>query len=80
MPKFLTIQKLDNRQFSVSGFAVALRSDDFDGTNYKRWHAKMVLWLTAINCYYITQGKPEKFILLRRWKSLWLPMTSFEAL
>jgi hypothetical protein len=38
-----------------------LKSDDFDGTNYKRWRAKMVLWLTATNCYYVAQGKPKQF-------------------
>jgi len=61
MPKFLTFQKPDIRQFSVSGFAAALKPDDFDGTNYKRWRAKMVLWLTAMNSYHATQGKPEQF-------------------
>jgi hypothetical protein len=48
MSKFITIKNPDIRQFSVSGFAAALKSNDFDGTNYKRWCAKMVLWLTAI--------------------------------
>jgi hypothetical protein len=43
MSKFLTIQKPDNRQFSVSGFVAALKPNDFDGTNYKICHAKMVL-------------------------------------
>ena len=61
MPKFLKIQKLDIRQFSVSGFAAALKPNDFGGTNYKIWHAKMVLWLTAINCYHVAQGKHEQF-------------------
>ena len=61
MPKFLTIQKHDIRQFSVSGFVTALKPNGFDGTNYKRWHAKMVLWLTAMNCYHAAQGKPEQF-------------------
>jgi hypothetical protein len=61
MLKFLTIQKHDIRQFFVSGFAAVLKTDDFDGTNYKRWRAKMVLWLTAMNCYYVTQRKPEQF-------------------
>jgi hypothetical protein len=51
MPNFLTIQKLDIRLFSVSGFAAALKPNDFNGTNYKRWRAKMILWLTAMNCY-----------------------------
>jgi len=41
--KFLKIQKPDIRQFSVSGFAAALKPNDFDGTNYKTRRAKMVL-------------------------------------
>ena len=61
IPKFLTIQKPDISQFSVSGFAAALKLNDFDGTYYKRWCAKMVLWLTAMNCYHAAQGKPKQF-------------------
>ena len=61
LPKFLTIQKPDIRQFFVSGFAAALKPNDFDETNYKTWHAKIVLWLTAMNCYHAAQGKPEQF-------------------
>jgi hypothetical protein len=41
MPKFLTIQKPDIRQFSVNGFAAALKPNDFNGTNSRdgvlRW-------------------------------------------
>jgi hypothetical protein len=45
-----TIQKPDIRHFSVSGFAAALKpSEPFDGTFYKWWHSKMILWLTAMN-------------------------------
>ena len=33
MLKFLTLQKPNIRQFSVSGFAAALKPNDFDGTN-----------------------------------------------
>ena len=54
MPKFLTIQKSDVKQFSVSGFAAALKLDDFDGTNYRRTRAKM-------NCYHATEGNAEQF-------------------
>jgi hypothetical protein len=62
MPKFLIIQKPDVRHFSVTGFAVALKpSEPIDGTFYKRWHSKMILWLTTMNCYHIAQGKPEQF-------------------
>ena len=68
MPKFLTFQKPDIRQFSVSGFAAALKPNDFDGTNYKTWCAKMVLWLTAMNCYHAAQGNLNN-LLPRRKKS-----------
>jgi hypothetical protein len=48
---FLTIQKPD-RQFSVRGFAAALKPEQFNSTFYKRWHARMILWLTSMNCYH----------------------------
>jgi hypothetical protein len=49
----LTIQKPDIRHFSVSGFAAALKPNEpFDGTFYKRWHSKMILWLATMNCYH----------------------------
>jgi hypothetical protein len=64
MPISLTIQKHVVRHFSVSGFAAALKpSEPFDGTFYKRWCIKMILWLTAMNCYHAAQGKPEQFTL-----------------
>ena len=52
MPNFLTIQKPNVRQFSVSGFTAALKPNNFDGKNFMIWHAKMVLWLTTMNCYH----------------------------
>jgi hypothetical protein len=49
----LTIRKPYIRHFSVSDFAAALKpSEPFDRTFYKRWCSKMILWLTATNCYY----------------------------
>ena len=33
--KFLTIQKHDIRHVSISGFAVVLKLDNFDGSNFK---------------------------------------------
>jgi hypothetical protein len=57
-----TLQKPDIRHFFISGFAAALKpSEPFDGTFYKRWRSKMILWLTAMNCYHAAQGKPEQF-------------------
>ena len=61
MPNYLTIQKPNVRQFSVSGFVVALKPNNFDGKNFMILRAKMVLWLTAMNCYHAAQGKPEQF-------------------
>jgi hypothetical protein len=61
MPKFLITQKPNIRQFSVNGFAAALKPNIFDGKNFMIWHAKMELWLTAMNCYHVAQGKPEQF-------------------
>jgi hypothetical protein len=60
MPIYPTIQKPDVRHFSISGFAATLKpSEPFDGTFYKRWRSKMIMWLTAMNCYHAAQGKPE---------------------
>ena len=61
MPNFLTFQKPNVRQFFVSGFAAALKPNNFDGKNFMIWRAKMVLWLTAMNCYHAAQEKPEQF-------------------
>ena len=61
MPNYLTIQKHNLRQFSVSGFAAVLKPNIFDGKNFMIWCAKMVLWLTAMNCYYAAQGELEQF-------------------
>jgi hypothetical protein len=33
----------------------------FDGMFYKRWHSRMILWLTAMNCYHSAPEKPEQF-------------------
>ena len=61
MPKFLTIQKPNLRQFYVSGFATALKPNNVGGKNFMIWRAKMVLWLIAMNCYHAAQGKPKQF-------------------
>jgi hypothetical protein len=74
-----TFQKSDIRHFSVSSFAAALKpSEPFDGTFYKRWRSKMILWLTAMNCYYAAQGNPNSSLLKRRECST-LPITYFEV-
>jgi hypothetical protein len=59
MTKFPTIQKLD-KSFSVVGFAASLKPHAFDGSNYKRWKARALLWLTAMQCFFVSRGKLSK--------------------
>jgi hypothetical protein len=62
MLKSLTIQKLDRcDRLSVTSFAAALKPNAFDGSNYKRWCDRMILWLTAMNIIHVANGKPEQF-------------------
>jgi hypothetical protein len=58
MPIFLTVQKPNVRHFSVRGFAAVLKLDPFDGKNFLICKAKMKLWLTAMSCYHVAEGKP----------------------
>ncbi|XP_066361226.1 uncharacterized protein [Miscanthus floridulus] len=44
--------------FSVRGFAAVLKPDPFDGKNFLIWKAKMELWLAAMSCYHVSEGKP----------------------
>ena len=59
MPIYLTIQKPNFRHFSVRGFAAVLKPDPFDGKNFLIWKAKMELWLTAMSCFHVAEGKPD---------------------
>jgi hypothetical protein len=62
MHKLLTIQKLDCcDRLSLTSFAGAVKTNAFDGSNYKRWHDRMILWLTAMNIIHVVKGKPEQF-------------------
>jgi hypothetical protein len=62
MLKLLTIQKLNccNRP-SVTSFAAALKLNAFDGSNYKRWRDRMILWFTAMNIIHVAKLKLEQF-------------------
>jgi hypothetical protein len=58
LPKFLTFQKREYRQFSSVGFAGLLKPMPFEGTHYKRWRQKTILWLTSICCFYVVLEQP----------------------
>nr|ABA95663.1 retrotransposon protein, putative, Ty1-copia subclass [Oryza sativa Japonica Group] len=56
-----TIQKPYYRHcdFTMAGFADALRPDKFTGVHFKRWQIRVTLWLTAMKCFWVSTGKPE---------------------
>jgi hypothetical protein len=61
VPKFLPIQNLDcYDKLLVTSFAVALKPNAFDGSNYKQWRDRMILWLTVMNIIHVVKGKPEQ--------------------
>jgi hypothetical protein len=57
LSKFLTVQKHDVRQFSSVGFEGLLKPTSFEGTHYKRWRQKTILWLTSMRCFYVVQER-----------------------
>jgi hypothetical protein len=55
-----TIQKLYCRHFSfMVGFVDALRPMPFIGANFKRWQMRVTLWLTTMNVFWVSDGKPK---------------------
>jgi hypothetical protein len=61
-PIFLTIQKpyiVD--RLSVANFAAIIKPNVFDGSNYKCWRERLILWMTAMDLMHVTKGKPEQF-------------------
>ncbi|KAK1606798.1 hypothetical protein QYE76_030471 [Lolium multiflorum] len=47
------------RQMNSSGIAAATRPPLFDGSHYKRWRTRAVLWFQNLNCDSALLGKPE---------------------
>ena len=61
LPIYSTIQKPNLcRQFSVNGFAAALKPAPFTGTYFKRWQTKTTLWLTAMNVLWVDGVTPTE--------------------
>ena len=62
LPSYLTIQKPDYvNRLSVSSFAATIKPPPFDGSNYKRWQERLILWLTLSRVIHVKEGKPEQF-------------------
>jgi hypothetical protein len=61
LPIFSTIQKHYYRQsvdFTIAGFADALRLEKFSGVHFKRWQVKVRLWLTVMHAREARLGIP----------------------
>jgi hypothetical protein len=43
----------------MATFADALKLEKFNGMHFKRWQVKATLWLTAMNVFHVSKGKPE---------------------
>jgi hypothetical protein len=43
----------------MAAFTDALKPEKFNGMHFKRWQVKATLWLTAMNVFHISKGKPE---------------------
>jgi hypothetical protein len=57
---YLSIQKPYCRRFSfMDGFVDSLRPTPFTGANFKRWQMRVTLWLTGMNVFWMSEGKPE---------------------
>jgi hypothetical protein len=57
-----TIQKPYCRQFpsfSMAAFVDALKPEKLNVMHFKRWQVKATLWLTAMNVFHVSKGKPE---------------------
>jgi hypothetical protein len=56
LPNFLTIQKCDRKFLSI-GFAGMLKPTPFEGTHYKRWRQKCILWLTSLHYFHVVEER-----------------------
>ena len=61
LPNISTTQKPYYRQsvdFTMAGFADALRPDKFTGVHFKRWQVNVRLWLTILHVWEARLGIP----------------------
>jgi hypothetical protein len=56
LAKFPTIQKRD-RPFTSTGFASMPKPNVFDGSNYKIWRQRCILWMTSMHCFSVVEPR-----------------------
>jgi hypothetical protein len=66
---YLSIHKHHCTHFSfMAGFIDALRPTPFTGVNFKRCQMRVTLWLTVMNVFWVSEGKPEGELSLEKEK------------
>jgi hypothetical protein len=43
----------------MTGFVDALKPMPFTGVNFKGWQMRVILWLSGMNMFWVSEGKPE---------------------
>jgi hypothetical protein len=67
---FPTIKKPYCRHFSfIAGFVDALKPAPFTYANFKKWQMRVTLWLTAMNVFWVSEGKPERELTSEKEKA-----------
>jgi hypothetical protein len=61
----------------MAGFVDALKPTPFTGVNFKRWQMRVTLWLTVMNVFWVSEGKPEGDLPLKRRRLIRKPTQSF---
>jgi hypothetical protein len=55
---FPTLQKLRHFSF-MAEFVDALKHEPLTGVTFKRWQMRVTLWLTTMNVFCVSEGKPK---------------------
>jgi hypothetical protein len=61
----------------MTGFVDALKPMPFTGVNFKGWQMIVILWLSGMNMFWVSEGKPKGNLPLKRRRPIRKPTQSF---
>jgi hypothetical protein len=67
------------RQFTPAGFVASMKPLAFEGTHFKKWHVRAVLWFQTMKSYDANKGKPERDLFAAQEESFQKVDTLFKA-
>jgi hypothetical protein len=53
----------------MAGFVDALKHAPLTGVNFKRWQMRVTLWLTTMSVFWVSEGKPDGELILKKEKA-----------